>query len=119
MTRETETDLEIPRASEFALSALDIAESTAVEIPAPVQEVPRTLAEAYAKLRELNAAPPSPDKTLRKAHAVLLERARADVFRLSQSPTPPPIDHAAFLKREPSPEAVARIRSLYPNAKKS
>jgi len=112
-------EAEIPRASAFALSALEIAETAVGEIPAPVHEAPLTLAEAYAKVLALNAAPPAADKTGRKAHAVLLERARADWHRLAQSPKPPPIDHATFLKREPTPEAMTRIRSLYPNSKNS
>ena len=41
---------EIPRLSAFALSSIDFAETTTVEIPALVQESPLTLAEAYAKL---------------------------------------------------------------------
>ena len=110
---------EIPRLSAFALSSIDFAETTTVEIPALVQESPLTLAEAYAKLLALNAAPPAADHTGRKAHAILLERARADMHRLAQGPKSPQIDFASFWKREPSPEAVARIQSLYPKGKKS
>jgi hypothetical protein len=120
-TPVTAPDLEIPRASEFALSSLEIAESAAVEIPAPVQEVPRSLAEALALIRALNAAPHGADKTLRKAHGVLLEHARADWHRLAQSPKPPPLDVGVHLRglRTPPPEAIVRIQSRYPNGKKS
>jgi hypothetical protein len=107
---ETETpEAEIPRASAFALSALTITESAAVESPpAPVQEV-GTLAEAHAKILALNAALPAADKTARKAHGVLLAHARAAWHKLSQSEPPPRIDQAAHWRgmRSPSQEALA------------
>jgi hypothetical protein len=106
-----------PRASKFALSSLEIAESAAVEIPAPVQEPPRTLAEAYARILALNAAPPGADKTLRKAHSVLLERARADYHRLAQTPAPPPINHSDFWRRDVPVSALAYVKALYPATK--
>lgn len=85
---------------------------------AAAAELPTTLKETLAMIREVQATVPT-DKFEVKVKAIKLQRLAAHVHKLSQSDMPPRIDHAAFFRREPSPEAVARIRSLYPNAKKS
>jgi hypothetical protein len=46
-----------------------------------------------------------------------LQTLAAHIHRLSQGPTPPRIDHAAFWKREPPATALERIASLYPKTK--
>jgi hypothetical protein len=102
------------------LAAREREDSFAGEVAAAAEgmKLPATLGDALARLREITASRPA-DKSGQKAKAIQSEKLRAHIHALSQGPTAPPINYSAFLKREPSPEAVARIRSLYPNAKKS
>ena len=131
-TGETETDrvqreqeLETPVALAevaapdvpFAWASLpaELAAREAVETIAEVA-LPPTLSAALARQREVSASVPTDAKGHREKTRQLQTLA-AHIHRLSQGPTAPPIDHSTFWKREPSPEAVARIRGLYPKGK--
>jgi hypothetical protein len=79
-------------------------------------KLPATLKETLAMLREVQASRPK-DKFEAKVRAIKLEKLAAHHLLLCQGPSSPPIDHAAFFKRQPSALALEHIASLYPKAK--